>query len=66
VQAKKLNDQEIAAVSAYYQQVASPVKVAEAQLKGDDLMPIDEPQSERPHLPEQVAARSVPMKLARR
>jgi len=33
VQAKKLNDQEIAAVSAYYQQVASPVKVAEAQPK---------------------------------
>ena len=33
IQAKKLNDQEIAAVSAYYQQVASPVKVAEAQPK---------------------------------
>jgi len=33
VQAKKLNDQEIAAVSAYYQQVASPVNVAEAQPK---------------------------------
>src|SRR6267142_138568 len=33
VVAHKLNDRDIAAVAAYYQQVASPVKVAEAQPK---------------------------------